>query len=291
MSNSWYPRYYGDYMRDTGLLSLVQHGAYTCLLDHYYATGAPIPDNIDAVCRMCRAVSGEEQEAVKAVLTMFFTLADDGYHNARADREIAKANAISTARAEAGSAGAKSKWQKHGKRHGKKMAIATTSTSTSTSTPTVTPTPKTKTTQPDGRGQLQSFGEFQKVRISEKEHDRLIEKHGKARTDIAIDVLDSYLAAKGKKYANHYAVLKEGSWVWDRVSERESKGGGAPRELTEDEQIKRRANMAEMVAILKIRNLSDEQRARRDELMADIRKTWGQKTFQECEIEALEGMP
>jgi len=132
MSNSWYPRYYGDYMRDTGLLSLVQHGAYTCLLDHYYATGAPIPDSIDAVCRMCRAVSSDEQEAVKTVLTMFFTLADDGYHNARADREIAKANAISTARAEAGSAGAKAKWQAHGKRHGKKMAIATTSTSTST---------------------------------------------------------------------------------------------------------------------------------------------------------------
>ena len=34
----FYKRYLGDYQRDTGHLSMLEHGAYTLLLDAFYAT-------------------------------------------------------------------------------------------------------------------------------------------------------------------------------------------------------------------------------------------------------------
>ena len=41
MKNFWYPHYPGDYGRDTGHLSLIEHGAYRLLLDHCYMTAKP----------------------------------------------------------------------------------------------------------------------------------------------------------------------------------------------------------------------------------------------------------
>ena len=64
------------------------------------------------------------------------------------------------------------------------------------------------------------YGELQRVKLTSDEHAKLLAKHGHRKLDIAIDVLDAYIASKNKRYANHYAVLKEGSWVWDRVAER-----------------------------------------------------------------------
>lgn len=86
-----YHRYPGDYGRDTGSLSLAEHGAYTVLLDHYYATETPLAADSVAIYRLCRAVSGAEKRAVDSVLERFFPANGDGRrHNSRADREIAK---------------------------------------------------------------------------------------------------------------------------------------------------------------------------------------------------------
>src|SRR5438876_9953671 len=78
----------GDYARDTAHLSLVEHGAYRLLLDHYYATGAALPNDIPALYRVCRAFDESERKAVDAVLAKFFELWHDGYHNKRADEEL-----------------------------------------------------------------------------------------------------------------------------------------------------------------------------------------------------------
>jgi len=90
MSNAWYAHYPGDYGRDTAHLSLVQHGAYRLLLDHYYATSAALPHDVAALYRICRAFKQSEQDAIDYVVSKFFELNDDGYHNARADVEIVK---------------------------------------------------------------------------------------------------------------------------------------------------------------------------------------------------------
>lgn len=87
---NFYRRYPGDYARDTGHLSLAEHGAYTVLLDHYYSTEQPLPGSFGALYRICRAMDEAEQAAVRTVAEAYFPLAADGSrHNHRADEEVA----------------------------------------------------------------------------------------------------------------------------------------------------------------------------------------------------------
>lgn len=86
---NYYERHLGDYARDTAHLSMLEHGAYSILLDRYYATEAGIPD--DQVHRIARARTKEERQAVGAVLDEFFELVDGVWINHRAEEEIAKA--------------------------------------------------------------------------------------------------------------------------------------------------------------------------------------------------------
>ena len=86
---NFYKRFLGDYMRDTTHLSLTEHGAYTVLLDTMYATGKPLPADLDALCRICRVGTPLERRAVETVAEQFFPINGDGLrHNDRADREI-----------------------------------------------------------------------------------------------------------------------------------------------------------------------------------------------------------
>jgi hypothetical protein len=76
------------------------------------------------------------------------------------------------------------------------------------------------------RGKLNNHGEFGRVRLSAAEHAKLLEKHGEDRTARAIETLDAWLESTGKRRKNHYACLKEGSWVWEKL---DGGGGGKPR--------------------------------------------------------------
>lgn len=98
-------------MRDTADLSLAEHGAYTMLLDHYYSTEQPLPADIIALCRLCRAMSPEEQAAVKVVADRFFPVMPDGMrHNPRADEEIGSAQGVMEKQRESGLAAARRRW-------------------------------------------------------------------------------------------------------------------------------------------------------------------------------------
>lgn len=95
---NYYERHIGDYARDAGHLTMLEHGAYTMLLDRYYSTEKPIP--ADQAHRVCRAKTKEEKAAVDTVLAEFFDLVDGAWMNGRATREIAKAQTkIEAARA------------------------------------------------------------------------------------------------------------------------------------------------------------------------------------------------
>lgn len=85
---NYYERHLGDYAKDAGHLSMLEHGAYTLLLDRYYATEAPIPKA--DVYRVCRAASKPERAAVDSVLREFFTDTPDGWRSKRCDQEIAR---------------------------------------------------------------------------------------------------------------------------------------------------------------------------------------------------------
>lgn len=116
----WYARYFRDYADKTAHLSLAEHGAYSLLLDHYFAKGGPIAPAIASaidllsVCyRVCRAQTDEERAAVRSVVEQFFQVGSDGaLHNSRADEELEHAKKISETKALAGKAGVEKRWAK-----------------------------------------------------------------------------------------------------------------------------------------------------------------------------------
>ncbi len=70
-------------------LSMLEDGAYNRLLRHYYRTEQSLPLNSDRLARICKAITLEERAAVEAVLDRFFIRQPDGWHNERADHEVA----------------------------------------------------------------------------------------------------------------------------------------------------------------------------------------------------------
>ncbi len=140
----WYPRYSGDYRAKTAGLSLIQHGAYTLLLDEYYNTGKPLSANASVLHRICSALAPEEQEAINFILEYFFVKTDEGYRNKRADEELVKRGDISEKRKQAANSRHANAMQTPCKIDANAPAIAYTSTSTSTSTITDTPITKVK---------------------------------------------------------------------------------------------------------------------------------------------------
>lgn len=84
-----YPHHIGDYDSDTAHLEWVEDLAYTRLLRLYYRTERPISADLNEACRLVRAKAKDERRAVETVLKEFFTLQEDGWHNKRADIEIA----------------------------------------------------------------------------------------------------------------------------------------------------------------------------------------------------------
>ena len=91
----YYPKNIGDYRRDTINLSLLEHGVYTTLIDHYTLNEEPISlDHLD-VCWTIGARTDNEKTAVCLILSKFFIKTDEGYRHKRCDEEIAKYHAKS----------------------------------------------------------------------------------------------------------------------------------------------------------------------------------------------------
>jgi len=83
---NYYNFHIGDYISHTIHLSIEEDLAYRRLLDMYYDTELPIPNNIPLVSRKLRISA----EVVKTVLDEFFELTDEGFKNFRAENEIAE---------------------------------------------------------------------------------------------------------------------------------------------------------------------------------------------------------
>jgi uncharacterized protein YdaU (DUF1376 family) len=96
---NYYKRHLGDYARDTGHLTALEHGIYTLLLDWYYVNECPIP--ADKAKRIARG----NPEETQTVLSEFFILSDSGWQHARADREIAEYHAKAEHNRKAGKLG------------------------------------------------------------------------------------------------------------------------------------------------------------------------------------------
>lgn len=69
--------------------------------------------------------------------------------------------------------------------------------------------------------QKHKFGEYNHVRLTDKEYDKLKNDYGLDETKEAIKYLDEYIEMKGTKYTSHYMALRK--WVFDAVKEKKKK--------------------------------------------------------------------
>lgn len=87
---NYYEHHIGDYAAATAHLSLTEDAVYSRMLRRYYLQEVPLPVEVTQVARLVGARTPDELEAVRSVLGEFFSLSDDGWHNKRADAEIAR---------------------------------------------------------------------------------------------------------------------------------------------------------------------------------------------------------
>lgn len=87
---NYYEHHLGDYVRDTAHLSMLEDGAYRRLMDAYYIREQPLPPALKDCCRLARAQSKPERDAVDAVLKEFFHQSPEGWRHKRCDEEIAR---------------------------------------------------------------------------------------------------------------------------------------------------------------------------------------------------------
>lgn len=69
---------------------MLENGAYSSLIDHYYATEKPLPIDQKELHRIAGATSAVERKAVMSVIARFFIECDGAYHQKRCDEEIRK---------------------------------------------------------------------------------------------------------------------------------------------------------------------------------------------------------
>lgn len=105
MSFAYLPLYTGDYLRDTQHLSCSEHGIYLKFLMHCWDQKGPLPLDERKQQGICNARSGDEIEAMRRVRAEFFVQMEDGWYNARMQREIERAENISVERSRAGKIG------------------------------------------------------------------------------------------------------------------------------------------------------------------------------------------
>lgn len=86
---NFFKLYIGDYQRDTGALSIAEHGAYLLMLQHFYATEQPLPMGRE-LHRLLRAESKADRDAIDRVAEKFWALTEEGWVNHRAEEEIQK---------------------------------------------------------------------------------------------------------------------------------------------------------------------------------------------------------
>jgi len=86
---NFYRRFPGDYLRDTGTLTLQQHGAYCVMLDYHYSTEMPLPTG-DALYLLLRATTKVEKAAVDFICENYWSLIPEGYINRKAVKEFTR---------------------------------------------------------------------------------------------------------------------------------------------------------------------------------------------------------
>ena len=108
---NYYSHHIGDFNNATRHLTRIERSIYRDLMDLYYDREAPVPTDVERVCKLILATAPDEIAAVQSVLDEFFVLQDDGWHNSRCDDEIAAYRAKHEQASRAGKASAERRKQ------------------------------------------------------------------------------------------------------------------------------------------------------------------------------------
>lgn len=87
---NFYEHHIGDWDSATAHLSLLEEAVYGRLIRLYYRTEKPVPADLAQACRLVRAVTKQERQAVQTVLAEFFVQGPDGWRQRRCDEEISR---------------------------------------------------------------------------------------------------------------------------------------------------------------------------------------------------------
>jgi uncharacterized protein YdaU (DUF1376 family) len=107
----YYQHNIGDYRKDTGHLTLLEHGIYRQLLDTYYTEESPLTNDLNKLMRSHSVRNADEVQAFENVLNDFFKLTEKGYVHDRCDKELEKIYGKS----ESARASANARWAKRNK--------------------------------------------------------------------------------------------------------------------------------------------------------------------------------
>lgn len=108
MSEPYLPLYVGDYLKDTGFLTVEQHGAYCLLLMRMWSAGGMLPNDEAKLARLL-GLSVKKWRPIWMALAGYFIVADNGITHKRITEELAKAEVLRAKRAAAGAKGGSKK--------------------------------------------------------------------------------------------------------------------------------------------------------------------------------------
>jgi len=91
---NYYKHHIGDYAAATAHLTWDEDMAYTRLLRTFYRDERPLPADIPTTCRLVRATTKPQKDAVARVLQEFFSLSAEGWVQGRAEKEVIRKNEI-----------------------------------------------------------------------------------------------------------------------------------------------------------------------------------------------------
>jgi uncharacterized protein YdaU (DUF1376 family) len=100
----YYAHNIGDWLPATVDLSCTEEGVYRRLMDWYYSNEAPLPLTMRDINKIARVRSNADRDAVRVVVSRFFTMADDGWHQDKIDKTLktfALGDAVRTAKRDA----------------------------------------------------------------------------------------------------------------------------------------------------------------------------------------------
>lgn len=81
---NYFELHIGDYQRKTAHLTLAEHGAYSLMLQTFYASERPLPADRKILYRLLRADTHPERKAINSVIAQFWQEDSTGLSNKRA---------------------------------------------------------------------------------------------------------------------------------------------------------------------------------------------------------------